>query len=69
MLIEVIQRRPAQRTVLTIYASGFGFQLMTNILISLYITTRCRRNLLITDFTAMLRKVFQQRFICQKTFW
>ncbi len=67
MLIEVVERRPAQRAELTVDAPRLGFQLMTNILIGLHISARGRRNLRIADFAAMFREVFQQRFIRQET--
>ena len=68
MLIEVIERRPAQLTIFTVNTSGFGLQLMTNILIGLNLAPRGRCNLRIADFTVVLRELLQQGFIGMETF-
>ncbi len=68
MLVEIIERRPAQRAVLTVNTPRFRLQLMTNVLIGLHIATRRRSNLRIADFATVFREVFQQRFIRQETF-
>jgi hypothetical protein len=67
VLVQVVKRRPAQLAIPAINAAGFGFKLMTNILIGLNIAARRRRNLGIANLAVMLRIVLQQRLVGEKT--
>ncbi|MNV58748.1 hypothetical protein D3C71_1511350 [compost metagenome] len=40
---------------------------MADILISLHLSTGCRRNLRVTNFTVMLREFIQQAFVGQES--
>lgn len=66
MLIQVVQRRPAQLSVLAIDSAAGGLQLMANILIGLYFTAGGWRNLRIANLAMVLRVFLQQGFIGEK---
>ena len=66
MLIQVVQRRPAQLSVLAIDSAAGGLQLMANILIGLYFAAGGWRNLRIANLAMVLRVFLQQGFIGEK---
>ena len=67
MLVQVVERGPAKLAKLAIDASGCSFQLVTNILIGLYIATGSGRDLGITDLAMMLRVLLKQRLIGEES--
>ncbi|MNE86945.1 hypothetical protein D3C80_1840850 [compost metagenome] len=63
VLIQIIERCPAQLAITSVNAPGFSFELVTNVLIGLDLATRRWRNLRITNLTVMLRILLQQPLV------
>ncbi len=61
--VEVMQGRPVQVRQPAIDVTRSTFQLLTNMLIGLYVRTRRRRNLDELDSATMLRVSVQERFV------